>query len=155
MKKILFTVAIATIMSCNSSEQKERNSSANADDRQNTSTASANIPGGMENILGDWTLIKLLRDDNGNHKIDENEQSAVIDSKNSIKLNADGTCKYETIMDGRYKITEDNGRKRLIYYDMSGNEYPMKLYINSVSKDELVININNAGGSQFEIYRRP
>ena len=110
----------------------------------------------MENILGEWKLDKILRDENGNHKIDDNEEKAIIESNNSIKLNADGTCKYETIMDGRYEITtEEDGRKRLIYYDMSGTQYPMKLYINSVSKDELVININNAGGSQFEIYKRP
>jgi hypothetical protein len=168
MKTYFFTIVIAmmiTATSCKSKEQKaaedyankientvKENSPANSDGK----AESANIPGDMKEILGEWTLVKLLRDENGNHKIDENEENAVIESKNSIKLNADGTCKYETIMDGRYEITtEEDGRKRLIYYDMSGTQYPMKLYINSVSKDELVININNAGGSQFEIYKRP
>jgi hypothetical protein len=160
MKTYFFSIIIAmliTVISCNSKGQKNaENSPANTDDKQKTTTASANIPQGMENILGEWKLDKILRDENGNHKIDDNEEKAIIESNNSIKLNADGTCKYETIMDGRYEITtEEDGRKRLIYYDMSGTQYPMKLYINSVSKDELVININNAGGSQFEIYKRP
>jgi len=167
MKTTFFTTIIAamliTVISCKSNTQKDaedhtmkENSPPNTDDKQKPNAGSPNIPNDMKNILGEWTLVRILRDDNGNHKIDENEENAVIESKNSIKLNADGTCKYETIMDGRYEITtEEDGRKRLIYYDMSGNQYPMKLYINSVSKDELVININNAGGSQFEIYKRP
>jgi hypothetical protein len=167
---IIIIVAITTAsVSCKSKAQKD--AQANTDNKENTmkennqekagdqpkaTSASANIPQGMENILGEWKLDKTLRDENGNHKIDDNEQNAVIESNNSIKLNADGTCKYETIMDGRYEITtEEDGRKRLVYYDMSGAQYPMKLYINSVNKDELVININNGGGSQFEIYKRP
>ena len=158
MKPNFFTtIAIAvfiTITSCTSNTQKD--AETNTEDKQKTKNESPAIATDMENILGEWTLVKILRDDNGNHKIDENEERAVIESKNSIKLNADGTCKYETIMDGRYEITtEEDGRKRLIYYDLSGNQHPMKLYINSVSKDDLVININNAGGSQFEIYKRP
>ena len=152
----LIAAMLITLISCKSKTQKDAENPANTNEKQKPKAGSANIPNGMENILGEWTLAKLVRDDNGNHKIDENEENAVIESKNSIKLNADGTCKYETIMDGRYEITtEEDGRKRLIYYDISGNQYPMKLYINSVSKDELVININNAGGSQFEIYTRP
>jgi hypothetical protein len=163
MKMIFFITAIAAMLisvtSCNSNDKSEKTLKENSpktDDQQKANTISPNISTGMESLIGEWKLDKTLRDENGNHKIDDNEQNAVIESNNSIKLNADGTCKYETIMDGRYKITtEEDGRKRLVYYDMSGAQYPMKLYINSVNKDELVININNAGGSQFEIYKRP
>jgi hypothetical protein len=163
MKMIFFITAIAAMLisvtSCNSNDKSEKTLKENSpktDDQQKANTISPNIPTGMESLIGEWKLDKTLRDENGNHKIDDNEQNAVIESNNSIKLNADGTCKYETIMDGRYEITtEEDGRKRLVYYDMSGAQYPMKLYINSVNKDELVININNGGGSQFEIYKRP
>jgi hypothetical protein len=173
MKSFFLIIAIVAItiasVSCKSKAQKDaqantdnkentmkENNPEKTDDQQKANTISPNIPTGMESLIGEWKLDKILRDENGNHKIDDNEQNAVIESNNSIKLNADGTCKYETIMDGRYEITtEEDGRKRLIYYDMSGTQYPMKLYINSVNKDELVININNAGGSQFEIYKRP
>jgi hypothetical protein len=158
IKASLFTAAIVFfVLSCKSkSESAAENSPPQADDKQQQKATSPNIPKDMENILGEWTLVKKLRDDNGNHKIDEEEEKAMIESKNYMKLNNDGTCKYETIMDGRYEIiTEEDGRKRLAFYDMSGTKYPMNLYINSVNKDELLININYGGGSQFEIYKRP
>lgn len=163
MKTIFFTTVIAAMLltvSCKSKEEKDaetvkENSSANTDDKKPKAELS-NIPQGMENILGEWTLVKRLRDDNGDHKIDEDEEKAVIETKNYMKLNADGSCKYETVMDGRYKIvTEEDGRKKLDFFDMSGTKFPPDLYIMSVNENELMININQGGGSQFEIYKRP
>jgi hypothetical protein len=158
---------LITIISCKSKAQNnaeelknkidktvKENSPANTDDKQKT--GSPGIPQDMKSILGEWTLFKRLRDDNGNHKIDEDEEKAVIESKNYMKLNADGSCKYETIMDGRYEIvTGEDGRKKLDFYDMSGTKFPTNLYIMSVNENELMININQGGGSQFEIYKRP
>jgi hypothetical protein len=157
---IVFGGAVLLIMaSCNGSEQKnatgDMSNTEEKKDSPNSNVPSPNIPEDVKNILGEWTMVKHFRDDNGNHKIDEGEDKAVLGGTNTIKLNADGTCKYETIMDGTYKITEEDGRKKLTYYDMSGNKYPMELYINSVNKNELVINVNQGGGSQFEIYNRP
>jgi hypothetical protein len=75
--------------------------------------------------------------------------------KNYMKLNADGTCKFETVMDGKYEIvTAEDGRKKLAIQDMAGTKYPTSLYIVSVSQNELVLN-TVAGGSGFEIYKRP
>ena len=164
MKTIFFITAIAAMLisvtSCNSNDKSDKaldeNSPANTDDKQKTTAASVNIPSDMKNILGEWTLIKKLRDDNGNHKIDgDEEKTAMPDVKNYMKFNADGTCKFETVMDGKYEIvTTDDGRKKLALQDMTGTKYPMSLYIISVNENELVINVI-AGGSGFEVYKRP
>ena len=172
MKTIFFTTVIVamliTVISCKSKAQKDaedymnkiektvkENSPANTDDKQKPKAGSPNIPNGIENILGEWTLVRILRDDNGNHIIDEDEEKTAITNTDYMKLNADGTCKFQTVMDGRYEIvTEEDGRKRIAIQDMAGTKYPMKLYIVSVSKNDLVIN-TVAGGSGFEIYKRP
>ncbi len=141
---------LATQISCKSKAQKDTE-----DNKQKTKTESSAIPRDMENILGEWALDRILRDDNGNHRIDEDEQKTAIANTGYMKLNADGTCKFQTVMDGTYKIvTEEDGRKRIDIQDLAGTKYPMSLYIVSVSKNDLVIN-TVAGGSGFEIYKRP
>ena len=172
MKTIFFTTVIAamliTVISCKNKAQKDaedymnkiekatkENSPATTDDKQKPKTGSSDIPKDMENILGEWTLVRVLRDDNGNHKIDEDEEKTAIANTGYMKLNADGTCKFQTVMDGTYEIvTEEDGKKRIAIQDLAGTKYPMKLYIVSVSKNDLVIN-TVAGGSGFEIYKRP
>lgn len=164
MKRI-FRTAIAlmltAVVSCNSSEQKDANTSTgnspvNTEDKQEPKTGSANVPADMENILGEWKLDRRLRDDNGNHKLDaEEEKTALSGVENQMKLNADGTCKFETVMDGHYTIvTEEDGRKRLAIKDLAGADYPLRLYVTSVSDKELVLN-TVAGGSGFDVYKRP
>ncbi len=141
---------LATQISCKRKAQKDTE-----DNKQKTKTESSAIPRDMENILGEWALDRILRDDNGNHRIDEDEEKTAIANTGYMKLNADGTCKFQTVMDGTYKIvTEEDGRKRIDIQDLAGTKYPMSLYIVSVSKNDLVIN-TVAGGSGFEIYKRP
>lgn len=161
-------VILVAALSCKSKEQKDaenymnkiektmkENSPANTDDKQKTPTGSPNIPKEIENILGEWTLVKRFRDENGNHKIEEEDEKTLIPGVELyMKLNADGTCKFETVMDGTYKIiTEEDGRKRVAIQDLHGTEYPPQLYILSVSETELVINVVQ-GGSQFDIFKR-
>ena len=58
-------------------------------------------------------------------------------------------------MNGTYKIvTEDDGKKNLAIQDLQGTKYPMKLYVVSVTEKDLVLN-TVAGGSGFEVYKRP
>jgi hypothetical protein len=172
MRAILFIAVIpamlATVISCKSKEQKaaenymnemektvKENNPANNDD-QKPNAGSPDIPPDMKSILGEWRLFKKIRDDNGNHKIDEDEENAEIKSNNYMKFNADGTCKFEALMDGTFRIiTENDGRKRIAIHDLSGTPYPPDLYIYSVTENELVININLGGGSQFDKYKRP
>jgi hypothetical protein len=145
-------VLLITVISCTSKTEKVPE--ANTDEQQKPTAGSPVITKEMENILGEWTLVKVLRDDNGNHKIDEEEEKTAIPNTGYMKLNADGTCKFQTVMDGTYEIvTEADGRKRLAIHEMSGTQYPISLYIVSVSENELVIN-TVAGGSGFEVYQR-
>ena len=160
---------LITVVSCKSKSQKDtedymnkidktvkENSPANPEEEQKSKAGSPDIPQDMKSILGEWQLVRVLRDDNGNHKIDEDEEkTAIANPGGYMKLNADGTCKFQTVMDGTYEIvTEEDGRKRIAIQDMAGTKYPMKLYIVSVSKNDLIIN-TVAGGSGFEIYKRP
>jgi hypothetical protein len=159
---------LITAISCKSKEQKDaedymnkiektvkENSPATTDDKQQPKAESPNIPQDMKNILGEWSLVRILRDDNGNHKIDGDEEKTAIANTGYMKLNADGTCKFQTVMDGTYKIiTEEDGKKNLAIQDLQGTKYPMKLYVVSVTEKDLVLN-TVAGGSGFEIYKRP
>jgi hypothetical protein len=166
-----FFIAIISIVfvaaSCKSKAQKDaekymneiektvkENSPAN-DDNQKTNAASPNIPDDLKNIIGEWNLVRTLRDDNGNHVIDGDEEKTAIENSGYMKLNADGTCKFQTVMDGTYKIiTEEEGRRNLAIQDLQGTKYPMKLFIVSVTDQDLVLN-TVLGGSGFEIYKRP
>ena len=164
MKKILgaiIAIMLIAAVSCNSNEQKEATTNdekkaANPDDNQKPATGSLDIPADMKNILGEWKLDRRLRDDNGNHKVDaEEEKTAIPNVEMELKLNADGTCKFETVMDGTYKLVPgEDGRTMLAIKDLSGTAYPIRQYINSVTEKELVIN-TVAGGSGFDIYKRP
>ena len=159
MQKILRTTIASMLIaaaSCNNAAEKDSATTTDSNTNQTTTTAKADLPAGTENILGDWTLDKKLRDDNGNHVVDGDEEKTNMEGKtNTMKFNADGTCKFETVMDGTYKIinTED-GRKKLEIQDLQGTPYPLALYIVSLSQNELVINMIG-GGSGFEIYKRP
>ena len=157
----MIAILLIAAISCNSNEQKEpttnnENKAANTDDNQKPVNGSAGISAGMKNILGEWKLDRRLRDDNGNHKVDaEEEKTAIPNVEMELKLNADGTCKFETVMDGTYKLVPgEDGRTLLAIKDLSGTAYPIKQYINSVTEKELVIN-TVAGGSGFDIYKRP
>jgi hypothetical protein len=168
----LITIVAATLVvaaSCKSKAQKDaekymnkvqetmkENSPATTDDQQKTNSASPTIPRGMENIVGEWELIKIVPDGNGNHVLDaEEEKGAITTMQDYLKLNANGTCEYSIAkMEGRYEIvTKDDGRKRLIMYDRTGAETNSGRYIISVTKTELVIN-RLMGGSDFEVFKR-
>lgn len=162
MKTTFLLTVLATLitaMSCNNKSQNvaqdNQTETSVKEEEQQPRTGSSNIPSDMKNILGEWTLVRRLRDDNGNGKIDgEEEKTAITDTESYLKLNANGTCKFQTVMDGKYEIiTAKDGRKRLVIHDMAGTEYPFQLYIVSVSENELVIN-SVLGGSGFDIYKR-
>jgi Tfp pilus assembly protein PilP len=165
---IMAGMLIATV-SCKSKAQKDaedymnkiqktvkENSPSNADAQQKGSTTSGTIPQGMENIVGEWELTKIIADHNGNHVIDpDEEKEATTTMQDYLEFNADGTCKYTIVkLEGRYEIvTKNNGRKKLITYDRTGTETNKGRYIVSVTDKELVLNII-MGGSDFEVFKR-
>jgi hypothetical protein len=173
MKRIYLVMIVAAISiavaSCKSKSQRDaekymneiketmkENSPANTDGRQKPNAASGTIPHGMENILGEWELIKVIGDRNDNHVIDaDEEKDAITTVTDYLKLNADGTCEYTIAnLPGRYEIvTQDDGRKKLIMYDKTGTETTRGRFIVSVTDKELVIN-RIMGGSDLEVFKR-
>jgi hypothetical protein len=154
---LLVAVTIVATASCNSNAPKdaENNSSAKTTD-QKASSGSATLPQGMENIVGEWELVKTIADNNGDHKIDADEEAkAITNMKDYLTLKANGTCEYTIAkMEGRYEITTtDDGRKKLVMYDKSGAETNRGRYIISVTDKELVIN-RILSGSDFEVFKR-
>ena len=110
----------------------------------------------MGNIVGEWELVKVIGDRNGNHIIDaDEEKDAITTMKDYLKLNADGTCEYTIAnLQGRYEIViKDDGRKSLVMYDRTGTETTSGRYIISVTDKELVFN-RIMGGSDFEVFKR-
>ena len=159
MKAILFMIMVAVIVgvaaSCNNNTQKDEGSSSSNTSDQKATTASI-LPQGMENIVGEWDLVKIIADDNGDHKIDANEDAkAITTMQDYLKLNANGTCEYTIAkMEGRYEIvTTEDGRKKLVMHDRAGTETNRGRYIISVTDNELVIN-RILSGSDFEVFKR-
>ncbi|HZJ60130.1 MAG TPA: lipocalin family protein [Chitinophagaceae bacterium] len=123
---------------------------------QNANAGSGTIPRGMENIVGEWELIKVIADRNDSHIIDADEdKDAITTVKDYLKLNANGTCEYTIAkLEGRYEIvTKEDGKKKLVMYDKTGTETTSGRYIISVTDKELVIN-RIRGGSDFEVFKR-
>lgn len=157
---LLMAIAAVTMMaasSCSGNAQKdaEDNSSAKTND-QKASAATAAVPPGMENIVGEWELVKVFADNNGDHKVDADEEAkAITTMQDYLKLNANGTCEYTIAkLEGRYEIiTTEDARKKLVMYDRTGTETTRGRYIISVTDNQLVIN-RILSGSDFEVFKR-
>ena len=137
-----------------SEDTLKENSGAKSDESANA--RSGTIPQGMENIVGEWELVKVIADRNDSHIIDADEdKDAITTMKDYLKLNANGTCEYTIAkLEGRYEIvTKEDGRKKLVMYDKTGTETTSGRYIISVTDKELVIN-RIMGGSDFEVFKR-
>ena len=160
MKSIFFMIMVALIVgvdaSCNSKAQKDADSSSANTSDQKATAESPKVPQGMENILGEWNLVKIIADNNGDHKIDPDEDAkAITTMQDYLKLNANGTCEYTIAkLEGRYEIvTAEDGRKKLVMQDRTGTETNRGRYVISVTENELVIN-RILSGSDFEVFKR-
>ena len=165
----IMAAMLMTTVSCKSKAQKEaedymnkiqktvkENSPSSNNAQQKTVASSGTIPAGMENIVGEWELTKVIADHNGNHVIDaDEEKDARTNMQDNLEFDSDGTYKYTVVkLEGRYEIvTKNNGRKKLITYDGTGAETNKGGYIVSVTDKELVLNII-MGGSDFEVFKR-
>jgi len=79
----------------NKSEDTLKENSGAKTDEKNANAGSGTIPQGMENIVGEWELIKVIADRNDSHFIDGDEdKDAITTMKDYLKLNANGTCEY-------------------------------------------------------------
>jgi hypothetical protein len=99
--------------SMNKTEDTSKENSDAKTDEQKASVRSGTIPQGMENIVGEWELIKVIADRNDSHVIDADEdKEAITTMKDYLKLNADGTCEYTIAkLEGRYEIAYEGRRQ--------------------------------------------
>ncbi len=166
-KPILCTISFLFIvlLSCKSKEQRDAENymgkiqqtmKENSTQQTTGDKTMAPVPADMKSILGDWELVKVFADKNGNHQVDPGEDKEAITSmKDLLILNQDGSAVYTIArMEATWEIeTKDDGRKKLLMYDKTGAEINRGRYIISVTNDELVIN-RLMGGSDFEIFKR-
>jgi hypothetical protein len=153
---VIAAVTMVTAASCSGNAQKdaEVNSSAKTTDQTTSAQPAANLQG-MENIVGEWELVKVFADNNSNHRVEPDEEAkAITNMPDYLKLNANGTCEYTVAkLEGRYEIITKDDRKKLVMYDRTGAETNRGRYIISVTDKELVIN-RILSGSDFEMFKR-
>jgi len=152
----MFAFALAYGSSCQNNQQKEAQADTSSrSSEQKVATESLALPAGTEKIIGEWELLKIVADDNGDHKLDPAEDAkAITTMQDNLKLNADGTCAYTIAnLEGTYKIISEDGRNKLVMYDRTGTETNRGRYILSVTDKELVIN-RILSGSDFEVFKR-
>src|SRR5687768_8346059 len=131
---------------------------ANNTTTENKESASA-APG--NGLVGTWKLRLEVFDDNGNRIPDEEEMKKGYGNNYQLQLNADGTCRIQQVFTGRYEKKIENGRDMLYVYrkKIEGEEdkdpIPDIYQITSLKKDELVLQIIDAGGpSSFWFFKR-
>ena len=106
-------------------------------------------------LLGAWQLTMIIIDKNANNRIDEDERKdPMLEVKDFLKFNADGTCEFYTIKAPcRYDIkTSSSGTQTLVLYDKDNTKHS-RGRIHALGKDELVLN-SHFSGSTFFIWKR-
>lgn len=165
MKHYFFSlILVQAICSFACGENKAVNENLPADTSSNQ-TAAVSDPGESpvtdNDIVGTWKLRLEVFDDNGNRIPDEEEMKKGYGNNYMLQLNADGTCRIQQVYTGRYETITEDGRKMLKVYRkrIEGEEdkdpIPDIYQIISVKKDELVLQINDAGGpGSFWFFKR-
>lgn len=153
-KSTLFicAVAIGSLLSCANHTEgaAEKTPSPAKEAATALSTATQNEP-----IVGQWKLVLVAADENGNGLLDESEKAKGTQMDDYMKLNADGSAEFYTIkLKGRYEIIPNasSGKKYLYLFDEGGTKHP-KGAILSVTKDQLVL-LDKFGGDSFTVWQR-
>lgn len=121
-------------------QAKESNSTTENKKAETTSTATSG-----DGIVGTWKLHLEVYDDNGNRIPDEAEMQKGTYNSYRFQFNADGSCRIQTMLTGRYERKTENGLDKLYVYrkKIEGeeeNDPPPDVYlITSLNKDELVL----------------
>jgi len=162
MKSLLsFIVAGFLLTNCgekkDASTRKEiaNNSAVKSQEPAHASAVAAN------GLVGTWKLNLEVFDDNGNRVPDEAEMKKGYANNYMLQLNADGTCRIQQVFTGRYEKKIEDGRDMLYVYrkKVEGEEdkdpIPDIYQVTSLKKDELVLQIIDAGGpSSFWFFKR-
>ena len=150
MKLLAILLLIAAVSACsnNSATVKQAADNSSSESQNQVTGAQGN------DILGEWELVLVTEDKNGNYKLDDEERkNGITTMKDNMKLAQDGSCYLYPFKDkGRYEIETKSGKKYLTLYDAANGKH-RKGEILSVSKDELII-MNKFGGDSFTVWKR-
>lgn len=155
------TAILILLSGCgNSSSKNEKQIAGNSSTEKKEEQNSIAAPAG-EGIVGTWKLGLEVFDDNGNRVPDEEEMKKGYSNNYQLQLNADGTCRIQQVFTGRYEKKIVDGRDMLYVYrkKVEGEEdkdpIPDIYQVTSLKKDELVLQIIDAGGpSSFWFFKR-
>lgn len=109
----------------------------------------------IADLVGAWQLTMMIRDKNGNNRIDEDERkSPIFDATDNMMLKADGTCVFYTVKANCwYEIkTSSSGNQTLVIHDKD-NSKRSRWRIYSLTKDELILS-GPFSGSAFMVWKR-
>lgn len=146
---ILFFTSCGDNKAATNTKETAQNSSS-----ETTKEASASSSPG-DSIVGEWELVGVTEDKNGNEQLDPDERKSAIKMDDYMKLNSDGSAVMFVFKNkGRYEIRKDesSGKEYLDLYDSENGKHP-KGYIMSVTKDELLI-MNKFGGDSITIWKK-
>ena len=102
-----------------------------------------------EGIVGNWELRLEVFDDNGNRIPDEAELKRGSSNFYRFQFNADGSCRIQGSLTGRYERKTENGLDKLYVYRkrIEGVEdkdpLPDEYLVTSLKKDELVLQLKS------------
>ena len=152
MKQLLFGLLLFLIACGNKGETDTSSEGKTTTEKNEAAAENPNAKG--DDITGEWELVGIVRDTNDNLQIDEPERKDIIAAsyQDYMMLNSNGTGVF-TIgkMDGRYEITESNGKKFLTWYDKGDGRHRVGTIV-YVSKDEL--HIKEPGGNGLILWKR-
>lgn len=121
IQSFIYVIAVAFLLSCGSNNENAAAASTDSEARAETeqATAAAASASKVEGIVGEWELVLVAPDENGNEIIDENEKAkSTTNMQDYMKLNSDGSAEFYLFKaKGRYEIraNESSGKKYLIY----------------------------------------
>lgn len=158
MNLLTISVLMAVISACSDNSAAVKQTSDNLSiEKQQAVTDDQH-----DDITGEWDLIMVAPDDNGNDKLDEGERKNAI-TKDSpgksfpdgyMKLNKDGSCVFFSVkMKGRWELetNQSSGYKSLRWVDEGDGKHRVGRLL-SVTKEELIL--REPGGSSFLVYKR-
>jgi hypothetical protein len=153
---ILF--AFITLASCNTHKAPETDvadTKQKSVDISNTETNKVLA----DSLIGYWKLRLEAYDSNDDQMLDEAERKKGAPNNYSFHFNADGSCKKQETIQGRYEVKFEEDKRMLYVYpeplvDRDGRTYVTDVYrITSMTVNEIVL-LETIGNLNFWVFQR-
>lgn len=154
--KHIYTILYAALIVflCNCGDNKATTGDTTSENNASIEKEQAGDPSAQNaDIIGEWELVGSIVDTNDNLQLDDDERKNLKTTmKDYMKLNGDGSGAFTIAkMEGRYEMTENNGKKVLTWYDEGNGRHRIGTIV-KVTKDEL--HIKEPGGHGLFIWKR-